>query len=221
MNVVDSSAWLEYFGDGPNAGDFAPAIEDPDRLAVPSLTLVEVFKRSSQLKDEATALEAVGVMLQGRVVELSASLAIDAARLSLETGLAMADLEPVDEHEERREDERENEHEEVATQLAEALPEDVDQPHERSRLPVRLMKTSSTVARSSRKATASRASPGSAPSSISTTSPSPTLLLRASGVSSTSSLPWSMMATRSATRSASSMLCVVRMIVLLRASERM
>jgi predicted nucleic acid-binding protein len=91
VNVVDSSAWLEYFGDGPNAGDFAAAIEDPEQLAVPTLTLFEVFKRSHQLKGEATALEAIAVMLQGRVVELSASLAIDAAKLSLETGLPLAD----------------------------------------------------------------------------------------------------------------------------------
>jgi toxin FitB len=27
MNVVDSSGWLEYFADGPNADFFAPAIE--------------------------------------------------------------------------------------------------------------------------------------------------------------------------------------------------
>jgi predicted nuclease of predicted toxin-antitoxin system len=26
MNVVDSSAWLEYFADGPNADSFAAAI---------------------------------------------------------------------------------------------------------------------------------------------------------------------------------------------------
>jgi len=91
VNVVDSSAWLEYFGDGPNAGVFAEAIESPGDLAVPTLTLFEVFKRTCQLTDEATALEAIAVMLQGRVVDLSATLAIDAARLSLEIGLAMAD----------------------------------------------------------------------------------------------------------------------------------
>ena len=91
MNVVDSSAWLEYFGDGSNAGDFADAIEDPAQLAVPTLTLFEVFKRSHQLKGEATALEALAIMLQGRIVELSANLAVEAAKLSLETGLAMAD----------------------------------------------------------------------------------------------------------------------------------
>ena len=91
MNVVDSSAWLEYFGDGPNASDFAEPIESPDKLVVPALTLFEVFKRTHQLKGEGTALEATAVMLQGRVVELSSSLALDAAKLSLDSGLAMAD----------------------------------------------------------------------------------------------------------------------------------
>lgn len=91
MNVVDSSAWLEYFGDGPNAAQFSGVIEAPNELVVPSLTLFEVFTRACQLTDEATALEAVSVMLQGRIVELSATLSIDAARLSLATGLAMAD----------------------------------------------------------------------------------------------------------------------------------
>jgi predicted nucleic acid-binding protein len=91
VNVVDSSAWLEYFGDGPNASDFATAIEDPTQLAVPTLTLFEVFKRTHQLKGEATALETLAIMLQGRTIELSATLAVEAAKLSLETGLAMAD----------------------------------------------------------------------------------------------------------------------------------
>ncbi|MFA5844808.1 MAG: type II toxin-antitoxin system VapC family toxin [Coriobacteriia bacterium] len=91
MNVVDSSAWLEYFGDAPNASEFSAVIESPEESVVPSLALFEVFKRTCQLAGEAKALEAVGAMLQGRVVELSSTLALDAARLSLATGLAMAD----------------------------------------------------------------------------------------------------------------------------------
>jgi toxin FitB len=91
MNVVDSSAWLEYFGDGPNASEFAPAIENLDELVVPSLTLYEVFKRTHQIADESVALDAAAVMMQGKVVELNAMLALDAARLTLDTGLAMAD----------------------------------------------------------------------------------------------------------------------------------
>ncbi|MBU1207768.1 MAG: type II toxin-antitoxin system VapC family toxin [Proteobacteria bacterium] len=67
MNVVDSSAWLEYFANGPNADFFAPAIEKTADLIVPSLTLYEVFKRIAQQRDENLALQAVAVMQQGRV----------------------------------------------------------------------------------------------------------------------------------------------------------
>ncbi len=91
MNVVDSSAWLEYFGDRPNASEFASAIEDPERLVVPTLTIFEVFKRTCQIADETAALDAVGVMMQGTVLDLTSSLSLDAARLSLYSGLAMAD----------------------------------------------------------------------------------------------------------------------------------
>lgn len=91
MNVVDSSAWVEYFFDGPNAETFADPIERPSELVVPTLTVYEVFRRVCHIRDETAALEAIGVMLQGSVVELSTTLALEAARLSLETGLAMAD----------------------------------------------------------------------------------------------------------------------------------
>ena len=91
MNVVDSSCWIEYLGDGPNAHVYASAIEDPADLVVPSITLFEVFKRVSQIADESAALDAAAVMIQGRVVDLSASLALGAARISLAEGLPMAD----------------------------------------------------------------------------------------------------------------------------------
>jgi hypothetical protein len=51
-NVVDSSAWLEYFADAPAAGFFAPAIEDAARLVVPTLSLHEVFKRLLQQRGD-------------------------------------------------------------------------------------------------------------------------------------------------------------------------
>ena len=44
MNVVDSSGWLEYFIEGPNARFFAHAIESTDRLIVPLNCVYEVFK---------------------------------------------------------------------------------------------------------------------------------------------------------------------------------
>lgn len=91
MNVVDSSAWLEYFANGPNAGAFAPAIEKTAELLVPAVTLYEVFKRVLQQRDEGAALQAVAVMQQGRVVDLDASLALLAARMSVDRHIPLAD----------------------------------------------------------------------------------------------------------------------------------
>jgi predicted nucleic acid-binding protein len=91
MNVVDSSAWLEYFGNGSNASFFAPAIERTEELLVPSLVLYEVFKRVLQQRGEGHALQAVAVMQQGAVIDLDAGLALVAARISLERKLPMAD----------------------------------------------------------------------------------------------------------------------------------
>jgi predicted nucleic acid-binding protein len=91
MNVVDSSAWLEYFADGPGAGFFAPAIEHPADLIVPTVSMYEVFKRVLQQRDEHAALTAVAVMQQGEVVDLTAPLALSAANLSAKHKLPMAD----------------------------------------------------------------------------------------------------------------------------------
>jgi len=91
VNVVDSSAWLEYFADGPNAGFFAPAIETVDILLVPTISIYEVFKRVTQQRSEAMALQAIAQMQLGVVIELTTSLAMAAARLSSTHRLPMAD----------------------------------------------------------------------------------------------------------------------------------
>ena len=91
MNVVDSSAWLEYLADGPNAGFFAPAVEKIDELVVPTICIYEVVKRVLQQRDEAAALQAAALMHQGDVIDFTAPLALDAARISRDLGLPMAD----------------------------------------------------------------------------------------------------------------------------------
>jgi predicted nucleic acid-binding protein len=91
MNVVDSSAWLEYLSDGPNAGHFAKPIEATRQLIVPTLSLFEVFKRVSQQRGEDEALRVIAVMEQGKIVDLDRATALEAARLALEFKIAMAD----------------------------------------------------------------------------------------------------------------------------------
>ena len=87
MNVVDSSAWLEYFAGTERAELFAAAIEDEEQLVVPVITIYEVFKKVLREKGETLALRAVGQMQLGRVVGVEVPLALSAARL----GLPMAD----------------------------------------------------------------------------------------------------------------------------------
>ncbi|MFQ5506085.1 MAG: type II toxin-antitoxin system VapC family toxin [Planctomycetota bacterium] len=91
MNVVDSSAWLEYFADGPNADTFAPPIQDTALLIVPTLVIFEVFKRVLQQRSEGEALQAIALLQQGRIIDLTDPLALSAARISVEHHLPMAD----------------------------------------------------------------------------------------------------------------------------------
>jgi predicted nucleic acid-binding protein len=91
VNVVDSSAWLEYFADGPNAGFFAPAIEATEELIVPSIVLLEVFKRLLRQRSENEALQASAVMRQGMIVDLDGALALSAAKVGVTSKLPLAD----------------------------------------------------------------------------------------------------------------------------------
>lgn len=91
MNIVDSCGWLEFFADGPNADFYAAAIADTEHLFVPTVVLLEVFKRILQQRDEESALQAVAIMHQGLIIDLSAELALLAAKLGHTHKLPMAD----------------------------------------------------------------------------------------------------------------------------------
>jgi predicted nucleic acid-binding protein len=91
MNVVDSSAWLEYFAAGPNASFFSEPVENLAELIVPTLCLYEVFKRIVQQRSENEALQAIAVMQQARIADLDPQIALRAARISLDLQLPMAD----------------------------------------------------------------------------------------------------------------------------------
>lgn len=91
MNVIDSSGWVEYFVNGPNARFFASSIEDRESLIVPTICIYEVLKRVLVEFGEDRALEIAGEMLSGTVVELDPNIAIHAAQISVQFRLAMAD----------------------------------------------------------------------------------------------------------------------------------
>jgi len=91
MNVVDSSGWIEYFINGPNADLFASPIQDTENLIVPTICLYDVFKRVLLVLGDDKALKTIGQMSLGTFKVLDRNIAMRAAQISLEIKLAMAD----------------------------------------------------------------------------------------------------------------------------------
>ena len=91
LTVVDSSGWIEYFVDGPNADYFSEAIENTEELIVPTIILTEVYRWMLRESSESEALAAAAAMKQGEVVPLDDQLSIIAAEISRRHSLPLAD----------------------------------------------------------------------------------------------------------------------------------
>jgi len=91
MNLVDSSGWLEYFTDGKNAKFFAPVIENFSELIVSVINLYEVYKKVLSEKDDESAIQVIALMQQPKVVEITSSISVLAAKLSIKLKIPMAD----------------------------------------------------------------------------------------------------------------------------------
>ncbi len=91
MNVLDSSAWIEYLNDGPAADAFETVIQHPWTLLVPSVCITEVRRQALRFLGRGRADRSVGAMVRGIVVDLDARLAALAAEVGLEHSLALAD----------------------------------------------------------------------------------------------------------------------------------
>ena len=91
MNVVDSSGWIEYLSDGPNAAFFSEPIEDEAKLLVPTLSLFEVYRHLVRHVGRDEGLTVVAAMRQGTIVALDDRVAMNAAEVSVATKLALAD----------------------------------------------------------------------------------------------------------------------------------
>lgn len=90
MNVVDSSGWLEYFSNGPNAEYFQEPLEDTDMLIVPVPSMYEVFTVILRESGEHDALQAVAAMQKATLCDLTTTIALSASKISLQHRLPMA-----------------------------------------------------------------------------------------------------------------------------------
>jgi predicted nucleic acid-binding protein len=91
VNIVDTSGWLEYFADSPQAKHFAAVIEDIEQLMFHSIVLYEVFNKIALAFDENNAFQVVAHLKQGKVMVVDDAVALYAGKVSIEKKLPMAD----------------------------------------------------------------------------------------------------------------------------------
>jgi len=91
--VVDSSGWIEYFGNGPKAGSFAPYLEDSDHLLLPTMVVYEVYKKLLHVRENSLAEQFLSqaFSFNAREIVIDIPVAALAAKISMEVQLAMAD----------------------------------------------------------------------------------------------------------------------------------
>lgn len=89
--LLDSSGWIEFFTDGPLADQYAQYLAPKYQLITPTIVLYEVYKKIKRERGEETALLFAGRLSATEVIQLTESIALLAADLSLRHGLAMAD----------------------------------------------------------------------------------------------------------------------------------
>ena len=91
MNVVDSSAWIEFFKAGPNGLIFKPVIEDHAHLLVPTISLFEVHRVLSRVLPAEIVETCLDAMRRGHVLDLTDRRAIAASEAATRHRLALAD----------------------------------------------------------------------------------------------------------------------------------
>lgn len=91
MILVDSCGWLEFLADGPLARAYEPYFERLEQLVTPSIVLYEVYKKIKRERGEEDAMLVAAQMHRARIVQLTPSIALCAADLSLKHALPMAD----------------------------------------------------------------------------------------------------------------------------------
>jgi toxin FitB len=91
VNVVDSSAWLEFFAGNAMASSFNAAIEDVEQLLVPTIVVTEVTRVVLRQRGEDDAMQIAAALHRGSVVSLDSGLAMSAAKLGIAHRLPLAD----------------------------------------------------------------------------------------------------------------------------------
>lgn len=93
MILIDSYGWIEYFGEGPLADNYAPFIEKADEkgTVTPTIVIYEVYKKIKSVRGEEKAIEAYAQMSRTKIIDLTTSLCLEAADISMNMHFGLAD----------------------------------------------------------------------------------------------------------------------------------
>ena len=91
MILVDSCGWIEFLADGDKAGEYAKHFSESVNIITPTIVIYEVYKKVLRDHGEEAAVMVAAQMNNTRVIELSESLSLFAANLSIKHNLPMAD----------------------------------------------------------------------------------------------------------------------------------
>ncbi len=91
LKIIDSVGWIAYFKGDSLAIGYKRHILNQSEIICPSIIIYEVSKKIEQQINRQAAAMAVAQMTKCQVVQLDQSMAVFAARVSIEHKLAMAD----------------------------------------------------------------------------------------------------------------------------------
>src|SRR5260370_12575752 len=89
--LVDSSGWLEYMTGDEKADAFGAVFQGGAEVFVPTIVLYEVFKIMLLRAGKTEANVFLSEALRRRVVDLTETIALSAASLTIDYKLSMAD----------------------------------------------------------------------------------------------------------------------------------
>jgi uncharacterized protein with PIN domain len=91
--MIDSSVWLEILSRGPLAAQCEKQFKalKADEIVVSAMTFYEVYRNLKKKFGDESAMNLLGGLSGYQVIDVDRELALRAADLAHETGLAMAD----------------------------------------------------------------------------------------------------------------------------------
>jgi len=91
LNLIDTCGWIEWLTDGDLSDEYAPYFAQTEALLTPTSVQFELYKWVSYHRTTESALQAVALTEQSKIIPLSTAIALLAADLAMAHKLSFAD----------------------------------------------------------------------------------------------------------------------------------